>query len=126
VSHLCLLRETAQHETCPRVLPVCDTAFIRSSVALRAPPRGITSFVMRVWWFRTAGLDAIFSNLSVAVSMYVPRFIFMLRYPNVPHMTANHLRIPSPISDHRSAAPHRQTKKSQPKPYAQTHPNSNE
>jgi len=42
VSHLGLLPGTALDKTRPRTTPVSDKAVIRSGVALRAPPKGIT------------------------------------------------------------------------------------
>jgi hypothetical protein len=41
VSHPSLPRGTAQDETRPRTLPLSDKALIRSSVALRAPLKGM-------------------------------------------------------------------------------------
>ena len=74
VSHLGHPAETAQDEMCPRATYLRDKALIRSSVALRAPPSGIT------------------------ILRYALTVFLMFRYPNIHHLP--HAR----IHTHRSRA----------------------
>src|ERR1700733_2409252 len=60
----------ARDETCPRTTLVSDKAFIRSSVALRAPPSGITLSANYVGFLRLSGGSYLIAELLEVPALF--------------------------------------------------------